>query len=126
MINCHRPSGPRTRLCSANDSLMSWRHALPPTGPHRVSTKLYSAAQGALSKGPQTRQALSRTIYRRPAWRQGAGCDDLWSALQGVVCSDSVSPAGSSKSFLAGWLGRWVGTWMDSELFLEEKKTDIC
>ena len=74
-----------------------------------VSTKLYSAAQGAPSKGPPTRQSLSRTIYGRPAWRQGAGCDDVWSALQGVVCSDSVSWASSRRaSWLAGWVGEWV------------------
>ena len=32
MINCHRPSGPRTGLRFTNDSLMSWRRALPPMG----------------------------------------------------------------------------------------------
>ena len=107
MINCHRPSGPRTGLRFTNDSLMSWRRVLPPMGLYGVSTKLYSAAQGAPSKGPPTRQSLLRTIYGRPAWRQGAGCDDLRSVLQGVVCSDSVSWASSRRaSWLAGWVGR--------------------
>lgn len=58
----------------------------------------------------------------RPAWRQGAGQDDLWSSLQGVVCSDSVSPTGWNQRVQAGWLaGEWVGARVGSEVLLEEK-----
>lgn len=62
VINCHRPWGPRTLLRVTNDSLMSWRCVLPPTALHAVSTKLYLAAQGAQSKWPSMRRALSGTI----------------------------------------------------------------
>lgn len=86
--------GPSHTAAPTNDSLVSARVATERAP--RSQHKTLLAAPGARSKGPSARQALSGPICGGPACRQGAGRDDLWSSLQGLLCSDSVSRAGSN------------------------------